>query len=65
MYNAIKAFTIEHRTAKSFLRNLIKKIDRHNKNASFRIWQDFLHKEHIQSKMDRQASLVDKMRQQQ
>ena len=50
MYNAIKTFTMQHRSAKSFLRNLIKKIDKHNKDASFRIWKEFMHHEHIKVK---------------
>ena len=52
MYNAIKAFTMQHRSAKSFLRNLIKKIDKHNKGVSFRIWKDFLDHEHLIQKQD-------------
>ena len=44
------------------MKNLIKKIDKHNKSASFRIWQDFLHKEHIEMKKNHQGQLVEKMR---
>ena len=65
MYNAIKTFTMQHRSAKSFLRNLIKKIDKHNKDASFRIWKEFMHHEHIIVKQGEQAQLVDQMYQNQ
>lgn len=65
LYNAIKSFAIQHRSAKSFLRNLIKRIDKHNKNVSFRIWKEFIDHEHLLQKQEVQAERVDEMYQNQ
>ena len=61
LYLAVKEYALRCRTAKSFLRNLIKRIDKHNKNVSFRTWLEFVAHEQLLKKQEEQARLVDEM----
>ena len=41
IYAAIKGFSSRHMNARNFLRNLLKRLDKHNKNTAFRTWKDY------------------------
>lgn len=60
-YAAIKRFTRAHKTAKQFVKTLIKGIDKHDKEAAYRRWRDFAHEGKIQTIIEEQGELMNKM----
>jgi len=61
VFNAVKKFTRDYRTAKRFLRTLVSGIDKANKTLAFGSWRQYNHGETIFKFEEEQSQMVAEM----